>query len=105
MILWKKIENSRLAAAFEFDAGKEDLSATALTVAANTAELWASLTEQQALSKLLEDQLEVVTSYLTLVESRFGQGLSSAVEVYQQKAAGGEYPGAVSRNTHATEIA
>ncbi len=83
--LWKKIENSRLAAAFEFDAGKEDLSATALTVAANTAELWASLTEQQALSKLLEDQLEVVTSYLTLVESRFGQGLSSAVEVYQQK--------------------
>ena len=83
--LWKKIENSRLAASLEFEAGKEDLMATALTVAANTVELWASLMEQEALFDLLEDQLEVVTNYLKLVKSRFGQGLSSAVEVYQQK--------------------
>ena len=83
--LWKKIKNSRSAAMLDFEAGRTDLEATALTVAANTAELWASLMEQQALLNLLDEQLEAGTRYLKLVESRFGQGISSAVDVYQQR--------------------
>ncbi len=85
MDLWKKIENSRLASVFDFAAGREDLDATAITVAANIAEIWASLMEQKALLKLLDEQLEIAERYLKLVESRFGQGISSAVDVYQQK--------------------
>ena len=47
--LWKKIENSRLASVFDFEAGREELDATAITVAANVAEVWISLMEQKAL--------------------------------------------------------
>ena len=83
--LWKKIENSRLASVFTFEAGREELDATAITVAANVAEIWISLMEQKAFLKLLDDQLEIAERYLKLVESRFGQGISSAVDVYQQK--------------------
>jgi NodT family efflux transporter outer membrane factor (OMF) lipoprotein len=85
MDLWKKIENTRLAAVLDFEAGREDLDAIALTLAANTAELWVSLMEQKALLRLLEEQLEAGNRFLKLVESRFGQGISSAVDVYQQR--------------------
>lgn len=83
--LWKKITNNRLAAVLDFEAGREDLEATALTVTSSVAELWASLAEQGALLLLLEDQLEVSNDYLKLVEARFGRGISSAVDVYQQR--------------------
>jgi NodT family efflux transporter outer membrane factor (OMF) lipoprotein len=83
--LWKKISNSRKAAVLDFEAGRGDLEATALTIASAVAEIWASLAAQQAGLELLEEQLEVGESFLTLVEARFGGGLSSAVEVYQQR--------------------
>ena len=83
--LWKKITNNRLAAILDFEAGREDLEATALTITASVAELWAALAEQDAFLLLLEDQLEVGKDYLRLVEARFGRGISSAVDVYQQR--------------------
>ncbi len=83
--LWKKISNSRKAAVLDFEAGRGDLAATALTIASSVAEVWASLAAQQTGLKLLEEQLEVGESFLKLVEARFGGGLSSAVEVYQQR--------------------
>jgi NodT family efflux transporter outer membrane factor (OMF) lipoprotein len=83
--LWKKITNNRLAAVLDFEAGREDLEATAFTITASVAELWASLVEQDAFLMLLEDQLEVGMDYLSLVEARFGRGISSAVDVYQQR--------------------
>lgn len=83
--LWKKISNSRKAAVLDFEAGRGDLEATALTVASGVAELWASLAAHQVALQLLEDQLEVGESFLKLVEARFGGGLSAAVDVYQQR--------------------
>jgi NodT family efflux transporter outer membrane factor (OMF) lipoprotein len=83
--LWKKITNNRLAAVLDFEAGREDLEATALTITSSVAELWASLVEQDAFLLLLEEQLEVGNDYLKLVEARFGRGISSAVDVYQQR--------------------
>ena len=83
--LWKKITNNRLAAVLDFEAGREDLEATALTITSSVAELWASLVEQDAFLQLLEDQLEVGNDYQRLVEARFGRGISSAVDVYQQR--------------------
>jgi len=83
--LWKKITNNRLAAVLDFEAGREDLEATALTITSSVAELWTSLAEQDAFLLLLEDQLEVGNDYLKLVEARFGRGISSAVDVYQQR--------------------
>ncbi len=83
--LWKKISNFRKAAVLDFEASRGDLEATALTVASGVAEIWASLAAQQAGLELLEEQLKVGESFLKLVEARFGGGLSSAVEVYQQR--------------------
>jgi len=83
--LWKKISNSRKAAVLDFEASRGDLEATTLTVASGVAEIWASLAAQQAGLQLLEDQLTVGESFLRLVEARFGGGLSSAVDVYQQR--------------------
>jgi len=83
--LWKKIANSRRAAVLDFEAGRGDLEATALTVASSVVDLWASLAEQEASLALLEEQLDVGESFLKLVEARFGGGLSSAVDVYQQR--------------------
>jgi NodT family efflux transporter outer membrane factor (OMF) lipoprotein len=83
--LWKKITNNRLAVVLDFEAGREDLEATALTITSSVAELWTSLAEQDAFLLLLEDQLEVGNDYLKLVEARFGRGISSAVDVYQQR--------------------
>jgi len=83
--LWKKISNSRKAAVLDFEAGRGDLESTALAIVASVAETWAAIAEQEASLALLEDQLEVGESFLKLVEARFGGGLSSAVDVYQQR--------------------
>lgn len=83
--LWKKITNSQLSAVLDFEAGREDLESTALAITSGVADLWASLVEQDAYFQLLKEQLEVGKSYLELVEARFGRGLSSAVDVYQQR--------------------
>jgi NodT family efflux transporter outer membrane factor (OMF) lipoprotein len=83
--LWKKISNSRTAAVLDFEAGRGDLEATALAIVASVAETWSAIAEQEASLKLLEEQLEVGESFLELVEARFGGGLSSAVDVYQQR--------------------
>jgi multidrug efflux system outer membrane protein len=83
--LWKKISNRRKAAVLDFEASRGDMEATALTVAGGVSEVWSSLAAQQAGLQLLEDQLVVGEDFLKLVEARFGGGLSSAAEVYQQR--------------------
>jgi NodT family efflux transporter outer membrane factor (OMF) lipoprotein len=56
-----------------------------MTLAAQVAETWFSLLEQQAQAKLLDEQQETGRTFLELTQLRFSQGLASALDVYQQR--------------------
>ncbi len=83
--LWGRVSAGIRAAAEEWTATRLDLETAAMTLAAETAEAWMALREQIALRRLLETQLAASREYVRLVEHRFGQGLASALDVYQQR--------------------
>ncbi len=84
--LWKRIESQQRAASLDLEASRADVEATALSLSASIASVWYSIVEQQARLALLFQQVEVSKTFLELIELRFSQGRSSAVEVYQQRA-------------------
>jgi NodT family efflux transporter outer membrane factor (OMF) lipoprotein len=83
--LWGRVAATARAAAEDLRASRADLETAALTLAAETAEAWLSLEEQTAIRALIEGQLRASRDVTRLVEHRFGQGLSSALDVYQQR--------------------
>lgn len=83
--LWGGIRSGRDAAAADAAASAEDLQSAAITVAATVADVWYALTDQRAQRRLLDEQIEVGRTFLDLTELRFGQGLGSALDVYQQR--------------------
>jgi len=83
--LWGRIASLTQAADFDLLASRQDLEAMAISMAAQVAETWFAAVEQEAQLKLVAQQLNVGQTYLELVELRFGQGLASAVDVYQQR--------------------
>lgn len=84
--LWKRIDSQQRAAGFDIQASRADLEATALSLSASIASVWYSIVEQQAKLALLHEQIEASRTFLELIELRFSQGRTSAVEVYQQRA-------------------
>ena len=83
--LWRRVESLARAAELDALAVQETVSATALRLTSQIAETWYAIVEDQRQLKLLEEQQEASQTFLELVEFRFGQGLASAVEVYQQR--------------------
>ncbi|MBN2430625.1 MAG: efflux transporter outer membrane subunit [Acidobacteria bacterium] len=83
--LWGRVASLEEAAGFDLLVSRQDLEAMAISMAAQVAETWFSAVEQETQLKLVADQLAVGQTYLELVELRFGQGLASAVDVYQQR--------------------
>lgn len=83
--LWKRIASGRQAALLDVDATRQDLSATALTLTGGIASTWYTIVQQRALLDLLHQQEDVSKTFLDLIELRFSQGRSTAVEVYQQR--------------------
>ncbi|NLX12364.1 MAG: TolC family protein [Phycisphaerales bacterium] len=83
--LWGRIFTQYRAAEFEVNATREDLEATAITLAAEVTDRWLRILEQQELRRILNEQLETNNTYLDLVELRFRNGLVSALDVYQQR--------------------
>ncbi|MDP8243800.1 MAG: TolC family protein [Candidatus Hinthialibacter antarcticus] len=84
--LWKRIDSQQRAAELDIQASRSDIEATALSLSASIASVWYSIIEQQAKLTLLNEQIEVSKTFLELIELRFSQGRTSAVEVYQQRA-------------------
>lgn len=84
--LWKRIESQQRAAELDIQASRADIEATALSLSANIASVWYSIVEQQTKLALLKEQINVSKTFLELIELRFSQGRTSAVEVYQQRA-------------------
>ena len=62
-----------------------DLESIAMSIAAQVTEVWVSLIEQISKRTLLQSQLKTNETYLDLVELRFGRGLASSLDVYQQR--------------------
>ncbi|MBZ0257544.1 TolC family protein [bacterium] len=84
--LWKRIESQQHAAELDIEASRADIEATALSLSASVASVWYSIVEQQARLALLQEQINVSKTFLELIELRFSQGRTTAVEVYQQRA-------------------
>jgi NodT family efflux transporter outer membrane factor (OMF) lipoprotein len=66
-------------------AAHSDVDAMRISLSAETAETWFSIIEQNALLALVQEQLKTNETYLKLVQLRFGQGLVSSLDVYQQQ--------------------
>ena len=83
--LWGRVASTTRAAAFDLAATRQDVEALAITLSAQVAETWFQLIEQRATQRLLDEQLTANRTYLELVELRFGQGLATALDVFQQR--------------------
>jgi len=89
-LLWEVDVFNRLGyqeSAFRSDqsASAEDLEALKLSLSAEIAETYYSAVEEKLRLALLRDQAERDTLLLDLTELRFAQGVSSAVDILQQK--------------------
>ncbi len=83
--LWGRIRATHESALLEAEASREDLSAAAMTVAAEVADRWIAILSQRLQRQLLEQQLAANKTYLDLVELRFRKSLASALDVFQQR--------------------
>jgi NodT family efflux transporter outer membrane factor (OMF) lipoprotein len=83
--LWGRIRATNESALLEAKASREDLSAAAMTVAAEVADRWIAILSQRLQMQLLEQQLAANKTYLDLVELRFRKSLASALDVFQQR--------------------
>ncbi len=83
--LWGRVAASVRAAESEVAASRNDLDSMAVSLAAEVAETWFSIIEQQAILDLVQKQTEVSQTYLKLIQLRFAQGMVSALDVYQQR--------------------
>lgn len=83
--LWRRIDSKSRAANLSYCSSAEDLEATALIIAGRATNLWFIIQEQKSLLDLINHQVEVSQTLLDLVELRFSVGLSSALDIYQQR--------------------
>jgi len=83
--IWGKVKSMVDAASRDVEATRQDLESMAMTLVAQVAEVWFSLVEMEAQVDLLQRQIEVNQTYRDLVEARFGQGMATALDVFQQR--------------------
>ncbi len=83
--IWKKMSNQTQAAVVDARGARSDLEALAMSLVAEVAETWFDLLHQRSQRALLSEQVALNQSLLELVELRFEGGLSSALEVLQQR--------------------
>lgn len=85
--LWGRINATTMADTLEANATREDMAATAMTVASEVASRWLEIKAQRELEKLVRAQIKTNETYLELIELRFENALSTALDVYQQREA------------------
>jgi len=83
--LWGRINASSQAALENARASMYDLSSARITLSANIADAWLSIIAQQRSIELLHNQLTANLNALELLKVRQRNGVSSALEVYQQQ--------------------
>jgi len=83
--LWGRIKSQTEAAALDRDASREQLNTAAITLSAQTANLWTGIIAQRLQTDLLRKQLEANLTSLELIELRFKKSFATALDVYQQR--------------------
>ena len=73
------------AAELDASAARLEVQSAHITLAAEVSEAWFDLRNARAQRELLAAQLETNQTFLGLVELRFNNGLTSAVDVHQQR--------------------
>ncbi|MEM1024453.1 MAG: efflux transporter outer membrane subunit [Myxococcota bacterium] len=83
--VWGRIAHAYRGARADFRATEAEVESAAMTLAATVVDTYLQLAEQRANFALVQEQLEVSETYLELVEFRFDQGVSSGLDVFQQR--------------------
>jgi NodT family efflux transporter outer membrane factor (OMF) lipoprotein len=83
--LWRRIDSGHHAAGRDTAALRDDVEAIAMTIVAQLTEAWLDVRFQRTRQKLLSEQLDVQQKSLELLETRFREGLGTALDVYQQR--------------------
>ncbi len=83
--LWGRVSNAVRAARQDLRASRADLETMATSLSAEVARAWYALAAVREQEALLQAQVEVGRTFQSLVELRFGQGMATAVDVFQQR--------------------
>ena len=83
--VWGRLRSARRAAEREVDVARYDWMGGRLMLSASVAETYFEILEQREQLRLLREQMRVNQTLLELTQLRFGQGLSSIVDVLQQR--------------------
>lgn len=83
--LWGRIEAVAQTGDLDFMASREDLSTASMTVASEVVKRWLEIQTQRNISRILEEQIKANETYLELIELRFRNSISTALDVYQQR--------------------
>lgn len=83
--LWGRVAAAVNAAEVDVKATRHDIEAAAMTLSGRVTELWLAIAGEREGLALLDAQTAVTRDLLELVELRFGQGLASSLEVFQQR--------------------
>lgn len=83
--IFKKVGNAQAAAMTDAMAARDQVESMAMTLVAQIAETWFSLSAQRASLKLLDEQIKTSSQFLELAEMRLGQGLGSGLDLLQQR--------------------
>jgi NodT family efflux transporter outer membrane factor (OMF) lipoprotein len=83
--LWRKIANRAEAAVLVARASRQDVEHTALVLSGSVTDTWFTIREQANLIAVIEDQIDISRKLLETVEYRYANGLTDALQVYQQR--------------------
>ena len=83
--LWGRIEAEAKGGELDYRATREDLNVSAMTVAGEVVSRWLEIQSQRRKERIIEEQIKTNQTYLELIELRFRNSISTALDVYQQR--------------------
>jgi NodT family efflux transporter outer membrane factor (OMF) lipoprotein len=83
--LWGRIEAEAQSGRLDYRASREDLNTSAMTVAGEVVSRWLEIQSQRRKERTIEEQIKTNETYLELIQLRFRNSISTALDVYQQR--------------------
>lgn len=83
--VWNRYASQERAAELDWQSSRDEVETLAISLTATLTDIWFTLIERRALLELLDRQIAVSQTFLDLTEARYGQGITSAVDVFQQR--------------------
>lgn len=83
--LWGRVAATAASGDLDLMASREDLSTAAMTVAGEVVSRWLEIQTQRQKKRIIAEQIKTNSTYLELIELRFRNSISTALDVYQQR--------------------